>query len=167
MLDAGGRAPDFRLPDQAGTIRSLADVPGRWVILWWYPRASSKTCTLEGQVYQSMIGDFERSNATVYGACFDSVQENKDFADHESFGFPLLSDESMAVGRAYGVTREHEDPLVRKPRRVTYLIDPDQIIRRVYIVDDAESHPMQVLRDLRSLAGPVTRPAPGGPDRPR
>jgi thioredoxin-dependent peroxiredoxin len=151
MLDVGSHAPDFYLPDQGGVIRSLAGAQGRWVILWWYPRASSKTCTVQGHAFQSLAAEFDTSNAIIYGACFDSVADNKGFAEHESFGFPLLSDESMTVGRAYGVTRDHEDPPVSKPLRVTYLIDPDRIIRQVYAVTDADSHPARVLRDLKAF----------------
>ena len=153
MLAEGSRAPDFQLSDQTGTIRSLAGEPGRWVVLWWYPRASSKTCTVQGQAFQALAAEFESSDATIYGACFNSVEENKEFAARESFGFPLLSDESMVVGRAYEVSRDHEDPPVAKPRRVTYLIDPDHIIRQVYVVEDAAPHPVQVLRDLRKWQG--------------
>jgi peroxiredoxin Q/BCP len=151
MLEVGSRAPDFDLADQTGIIRSLADTPGRWVVLWWYPRASSKTCTVQGQAFQELAGEFETSNATVYGACFNSVAENKDFADREAFGFPLLSDESRNVGRAYGVAREHGDQPINKPRRVTFLIDPDRTIRQVYVVEDAAFHPRQVLLDLLAL----------------
>lgn len=150
MLEVGSQAPDFYLPDQTGAVRSLGDTPGRWVVLWWYPRASSKTCTVQGQAFHALTEEFDASNAVVYGACFNSVDENKDFADHQSFGFPLLSDESMTVGRAYGVARDHEDPPVHKPRRVTFLIDPERIIRQVYAVEDAASHPLQVLHDLRA-----------------
>ena len=41
MLDEGTVAPSFALPDQDGTIVSLDDLRGRWVALWWYPKAST------------------------------------------------------------------------------------------------------------------------------
>ena len=42
MLDAGTKAPDFSLPDQDGTSVSLSDFRGHWVLLWWYPKASTR-----------------------------------------------------------------------------------------------------------------------------
>jgi peroxiredoxin Q/BCP len=41
MLAAGTRAPDFTLPDDTGTDVSLSDQLGHWVVLWWYPKAST------------------------------------------------------------------------------------------------------------------------------
>ena len=41
MLDVGDEAPGFALPDQDGTTVSLADLAGRWVVLWWYPKAAT------------------------------------------------------------------------------------------------------------------------------
>ncbi len=41
MLSAGTPAPAFALPDQDGTIVSLADQAGSWVLLWWYPKAGT------------------------------------------------------------------------------------------------------------------------------
>jgi peroxiredoxin Q/BCP len=41
MLPEGTPAPDFTLPDQDGEDLSLADLRGRWVVLWWYPKAST------------------------------------------------------------------------------------------------------------------------------
>jgi len=157
MLAAGSRAPEFFLPDQTGTTRSLKGALGRWVVLWWYPRASSRTCTLQGHAFQSLAKEFALSGAIIYGACFNSVAENRSFAEHEQFDFPLLADESMKVGHAYGVTREHDDPAANKPKRVTYLIDPYQVVRQVYVVAEAGPHPGQVLLDLRALQGQLSR----------
>lgn len=40
-LTEGQAAPHFALPDQGGNIVDLDDLRGRWVILWWYPRAAT------------------------------------------------------------------------------------------------------------------------------
>jgi peroxiredoxin Q/BCP len=39
VLDEGTAAPDFTLPDQHGTLVSLAGFRGRWLVLWWFPKA--------------------------------------------------------------------------------------------------------------------------------
>ncbi|MCC6435909.1 MAG: redoxin domain-containing protein [Acidimicrobiales bacterium] len=41
MLDAGTDAPEFSLPDQHGGTVRLQDLRGRWVLLWWYPKAAT------------------------------------------------------------------------------------------------------------------------------
>ena len=41
MLDVNSQAPDFEAPDQYGNAVHLADLRGSWVVLWWYPKAST------------------------------------------------------------------------------------------------------------------------------
>ncbi len=41
MLDVNSQAPDFDAPDQHGNPVRLADLRGSWVVLWWYPKAST------------------------------------------------------------------------------------------------------------------------------
>ena len=41
VLEPGAAAPTFSLPDQDGVAVSLADLRGQWVLLWWYPKAST------------------------------------------------------------------------------------------------------------------------------
>jgi len=87
----------------------------------------------------------------VLGASFDPPSDNKTFADTESFGFRLLSDVDRAVGTAYGVLRPDDDPYASMPKRVSFLIDPDGVIRRTYEVKDTAAHADEVLADLDAL----------------
>jgi peroxiredoxin Q/BCP len=87
----------------------------------------------------------------VLGASFDTIEENRAFAEAESFAFRLLSDVDRAVGRAYGAARDDDDPLASLPKRVSYLIDPDGIVRRAYTVSDTAGHAAEVLADLEQL----------------
>ena len=67
------------------------------------------------------------------------------------FDFPLLSDPDHAIGRAQDVEREPDDRRFGWPQRVTYLVDPEGIVQRAYLVTDNAAHPEEVLGDLRSL----------------
>ena len=87
----------------------------------------------------------------MLGASFDTPEENKAFADAESFGFPLLSDVDRSVGTVYGATRPPDDEYASMPRRVSFLIDPDGVIRRTYEVKDTAGHADTVLADLAEL----------------
>ena len=87
----------------------------------------------------------------MLGASFDAPEENKAFADAESFGFRLLSDADRTVGTAYGVTRPPDDQYASMPKRVSFLIDPDGVIRRTYEVKDTAAHADAVLADLDEL----------------
>ena len=87
----------------------------------------------------------------MLGASFDTVEDNHAFAETESFGFALLSDTDRSVGRAYDAARPDDDPLASLPLRVSYLIDPDGVIRRAYSVKDTAGHAAEVLADLAQL----------------
>ena len=87
----------------------------------------------------------------MLGASFDTPEENRAFAEAEGFGYRLLSDEDHSVGREYEVARPDDDPLASLPRRDSYLIDPEGVIRRAYAVKDTAGHAAEVLADLRLL----------------
>jgi peroxiredoxin Q/BCP len=87
----------------------------------------------------------------IVGASFDPPEANRVFAEKFRLPFPLLSDLDRTVGERYQVRRSPEERYSRSPRRITYLIDPQGVIRRAYRVKDIEPHPSQVLDDLRRL----------------
>lgn len=92
-------------------------------------------------------------NAEILGVSYDTPEDNRAFADAQGFPFPLLSDEDHAVSEAYGTGRPPGHERYAAPRRFSYLIDPEGIVRRAYVVRDVGAHPGEVLEDLKSLAG--------------
>ncbi len=89
----------------------------------------------------------------ILGASFDTVDENRAFADDQEFPYLLLSDTDHVAGRASGVERDPDDKYAGYPRRLSFLIDPDGAVRTVYDVTDVAAHADEVLADLRRLAG--------------
>ena len=83
----------------------------------------------------------------MVGASFDTVEEQKDFAVAEGFGYPLISDPDRAIGRAYQAERNKGEDYADYPRRITYLIDPDGMIAETYDMDgqDLNAHAAEVL----------------------
>lgn len=84
----------------------------------------------------------------ILGASFDTVAENKAFAEKFSFPFLLLSDPERELGLAYGAA---DTPDAGYARRISYLIDPVGKVARVYDPVNPTSHPGQVLEDLAAL----------------
>ena len=89
----------------------------------------------------------------IVGASFDTPADNKQFADAEGFPYRLLSDHDRSVGRAYGVAKGPDEQYTDFPRRRSFLIDPDGVVRKIYDVTDTAGHPQQVLDDLIALGG--------------
>jgi peroxiredoxin Q/BCP len=89
----------------------------------------------------------------IVGASFDTPAENKAFTDEHGFGFPLLCDVDHAIGRVYGVERGADENNPAYAKRMTFLIDPDGNVAKVYDVADAGAHPGELIEDLRSIRG--------------
>jgi peroxiredoxin Q/BCP len=150
MLSESATAPGFELSDEDGRSLRLSEFRGRWVVLWWYPEAKSSGCTIQARAFQVAHEKFLERDAVVLGASFNTTEKNHDFGECESLAFPLLSDPERVAGTAYDVVRKPDEKFADKPRRVTYLIDPEGRIARSYLVTDVASHPTQVLADLES-----------------
>lgn len=106
---------------------------------------------MEGQGLRDSAQQFADANAVILGASFDAPADNLAFADAQEFPFALLSDTDRSVGTAYEVARPATDPYAQYPRRYSYLIDPDGIIRRAYDVADVAGHADEVLADIARL----------------
>lgn len=81
----------------------------------------------------------------ILGVSNDPPAENLKFKQKFDFPFDLLSDPDNAVGVAYGAA---EDRSAEKLTRISYIIDPEGRIKRVYGTVQAAEHPEQVLHDL-------------------
>jgi len=65
----------------------------------------------------------------------------------------LLCDVDRTVGRLYGAEKGADEPYPDFPKRITYLIDPEGVVAKAYVVTDAGAHPAEVLSDLQALTG--------------
>jgi len=95
--------------------------------------------------------DFVDANCSVVGISFDSPAENAAFRAKFDFPFALLSDESKEVGAAYGALREPDDNYANFSKRVSYIIDPEGVVRKSYEVSDPAGHAAEALADLAAL----------------
>jgi len=99
---------------------------------------------------RDQAADFESMNCEILGISFDAPEANKAFREKYDFPFRLLSDYDEQVGVKYE-TRDPGTDKVSFAKRLSYLIDPDGIIRKSYEVADIPAHPAEVLADLHEL----------------
>lgn len=142
MLKAGDPAPDFTLPADDGGRFALSSLRGHRVFLWFFPEADTQGCTLEGRGLRDHREYFDQSAIEVIGISFDSVADNAAFARKYNFGFRLLSDTTHEVALAYGAC---DSLKARYPERISFLIDADGRIERVYDKVDPRDHAARVL----------------------
>ena len=128
-VDVGSKAPDFTLRSQSGANVSLRDFLGRSpIVLFFYPKDDTPGCTKQACAFRDDYGQFGAVNAEVFGISSDSVGSHKSFAENNELPFALLSDEGGKVRQLYGVPKT----LGLMPGRVTYVIDKEGVVRRIF-----------------------------------
>lgn len=148
LLQVDSQAPDFQAPAADGQPLALDDFRGRWLVLYFYPKAHTSGCTREGQAFNALLQEFEALNAAVVGVSTDKAGTLAKFRDKHDFRFSLLSDTEKETAKAYGTLKEHG----KSANRVTYLIDPEGVIRAVWPKVKVDGHAEAVLARLRELA---------------
>ena len=124
-LAPGDQAPDFTLPDSTGAATSLADYRGRKVVLYFYPAAMTPGCTTEACDFRDNLNSLEAAGYQVLGISKDQPADNAEFAEQEALNFPLLSDPTLEVHRAYSAYGEKSlyGKTVEGTIRSTFVID--------------------------------------------
>jgi peroxiredoxin len=115
-------------PDRTVTLRELR---GRPVILAFYPADWSPVCGDQMALYNEVLGEFQRYDATLLGISVDGVWCHAAFARDRNLHFPLLSDfePKGAVARRYGAYRDGDG----FTERALFVIDGDGIVRWSYV----------------------------------
>ncbi|MFZ0291151.1 MAG: peroxiredoxin [Candidatus Sulfotelmatobacter sp.] len=146
---AGSQAPAFSLPSQEGAQVSLDQFRGKWVVLYFYPKDFTSGCTIEAHNFQRDIDKYTEKNAAIVGVSVDDVDSHKSFCTKEGLNFKLLADSSHAVVQKYGSIMEYNGMTLAA--RNTFLIDPNGVIRKVYLKVSPQGHSGEVLADLQQL----------------
>ena len=153
MLEIGQKAPEFSLPDQNNTTRTLQDLKGKWALIYFYPKDDTPGCRKEACTIAEVYNDFNALNIAVVGVSKDSHESHKRFAEKYSLPFTLLSDRTGDMIEAYKAQGE-KSMFGRRCigiKRVSYLIDKEGMIARVYPDVDPATHAFQILKDVKSL----------------
>ena len=150
-MKRGDRVPEFELPDQTGTVRSLssllADGP---IALFFYPAAMTPGCTKEACHFRDLAGEFAAVGATRVGISTDPVDKQAKFADSQRFDYPLLSDVDGAVATAFGVKRGLLGKFL-PVKRTTFVIDTDRTVLEVISSEvNMDTHADKALDVLRA-----------------
>jgi peroxiredoxin Q/BCP len=153
VLEPGDKAPSFSLPDETGRVRTLSEYKGKWVVLYFYPKDDTPGCTKEACAIRDVFEDFSRMGVTVLGVSKDSPESHTAFKEKYGLPFTLLSDEAGSMIEAYGAWQEKT--MFGKTgmgiARITYIINPEQSIEKVYEEVDPANHALQLLAELESI----------------
>ncbi|PWT27318.1 thioredoxin-dependent thiol peroxidase [Butyrivibrio fibrisolvens] len=150
MLEVGTKAPDFKLPDQNGTMHSLSEYKGQKVVLYFYPKDNTSGCTKQACSFADLYPQFREKGAIVLGVSKDSVASHKKFEEKYGLPFILLSDTELEVIKAYDVWKEKKNygKVSMGVVRTTYLIDEKGVIVKAMDKVKAAENPQDMLEIL-------------------
>ena len=151
-MRAGDVVPNFELPDQDGTRRSLSDLLADGpVVLFFYPAAMTSGCTREACHFRDVAADYRAAGVQRVGISRDPVAKQKQFADLHGFDYPLLSDTDGAVAQTFGVARGRLGAKLGAPvKRWTFVIGPDRrVVKVIHSELNMQTHADEALTALR------------------
>lgn len=152
VLNVGEEAPDFTLNETGGGSRSLHELRGKNIILFFYPKDDTPGCTKEACGFRDSYAEYTGVNAELLGISPDDVRSHDKFAAKYNLPFPLLADTDHQVAQAYGAWGQ-KSRYGRKYMgmiRMTYLIDPEGKVKHVWPVVKPVGHSQEVLAALNS-----------------
>ncbi len=153
QLKEGDPAPKFSATTNDGTTLSLDQLRGRPVILYFYPKDDTPGCTKEACAFRDDYAAFKKKGAVVLGVSVDPVKSHVKFVEKFKLPFQLLADEDKAIVNAYGVWGQ-KSFMGRKylgTHRVTFLVGPDGLIKKIWPEVKPVEHAKEVLAALGSI----------------
>ena len=144
QLQQGAVAPEFTLQDHTGTMRSLSEFKGSYVVLYFYPKDDTPGCTVEACTFRDNYSELQKL-VEIVGVSGDSENSHGKFIKKFQLPFPLLADVERKMIQAYGA-----DGVVF-PKRVSFLINPEGKIVKVYGKVVPADHAKQILEDVKAM----------------
>lgn len=150
QLKEGDTAPDFSAATDEGKTVSLKDFRGRKVVLYFYPKDDTPGCTVEACSFRDGISEIRAKRAEVLGVSVDGVDSHRKFKTKYSLNFPLLADTEKKLVNAYGVWKEKNmyGRTYMGTARMTFLIDENGKIQKIFPKVDVKAHSNEVLQAL-------------------
>ncbi len=152
-LKVGDPAPDFELKGSDGSMHKLSDLKGKTVVLAWFPKASTPGCTAECKSIAANGEKLRKYDAVVFTISTDEADMNARFAREVGADYPILSDPSKEVAKAYGVVNEER----KVPFRWTFYIGKDGKILAIDKEVKTASHGEDVAAKLKELGVPESK----------
>ncbi|MFG0263194.1 MAG: thioredoxin-dependent thiol peroxidase [Novipirellula sp. JB048] len=152
-IEPGNKAPAFTLKDEAGNKVKLADLKGKIVVLYFYPRDDTPGCTKQACNFRDQYETLTQLGVELLGVSPDNGESHQRFREKYSLPFPLLVDEDHAIAEKYGAWREKN--LYGKKsmgiQRSTYLIDAEGKVAKVWKRVRVDGHDEQVIDAVKQI----------------
>jgi len=146
-LKVGDKAPDFKATDEQGKTVSLSDYQGKKLVIFFYPKANTPTCTTEACNLRDNFKLLKEKGYEIIGVSADSQRKQANFKKKYNFPYPLIADVDKDVINAFEVwgPKKFMGRTFDGIHRVTFVIDESGIISKIIDKVKAKEHALQVL----------------------
>ncbi|RFA24810.1 peroxiredoxin [Alkalilimnicola ehrlichii] len=153
-IEVGKAVPNFHAPATGGETIELAELRGKNVVLFFYPKANTPGCSQEGQDFRDANEAFAALNTVVLGISRDGVKAQENFKAKYDFPFPLIADKDEAVCRLFDVIKQKNmyGRQVMGIERSTFLIAADGKLHKEWRKVKVKGHVEDVLAATQELA---------------
>ncbi|TFB11119.1 peroxiredoxin [Candidatus Marinimicrobia bacterium MT.SAG.2] len=143
----GEPAPNFSGLSTGGKTITLDDYKGRWVILYFYPKAFTHGCTIESCGLRDNYAELTKLNAEVIGVSFDDIEKQEEFKKANELPFDLISDKDKSIAKSYDTV----GLMNLYAKRKTFLIDPEGKLAYIFDKVDTATHPQDIIDVLAGI----------------
>ncbi|MBE7383268.1 MAG: peroxiredoxin [Leptolyngbya sp. SIO1E4] len=143
-LSVGVTAPDFTAQNDTGIPVTLSSLKGKTVVLYFYPKDDTPGCTKEAQSFRDNYEEYQDKDIVVLGVSMDDETSHKAFKEKYGLPFTLLADPDGAITKAYDVDGGGYS------KRVTYIINSEGIVDKVFETVKTDSHAQDILAEMGS-----------------
>jgi len=147
MPKIGDTAPDFTQPTDDGSNLTFSDLRGNIVVLYFYPRAGTSSCTKEACSFRDNMVRLTGMGVKVVGVSTDSVKRQAGFKEKNALQFPLIADKEQNVVNLYDVLKTETG----SARRTTFLIDRKGTIRHLWPKVRVPGHVDEIIAKIKEL----------------
>ena len=144
---------DFELPATGDKLFRLADLQGKTLVIYFYPKDSTPGCTSEAQQFRDLNPDFIKAGCVVVGVSRDTIRSHENFKAKQNLPFALLSDADEKLCTQFSVIRMKSmyGKQVRGIERSTFVIDGQGVLRREWRGVKTQGHAQEVLDYVTKL----------------
>lgn len=145
--------PNFTLPATGAVDFTLYPIPGKSLVIYFYPKDSTPGCTTEAQQFRDLYDRFKQAGSDIVGISRDSIKSHENFKTKFTLPFALLSDAEETVCTQFGVMKQKMmyGKQVRGIERSTFVLDSKGIIRKEWRGLKADGHAQEVLSFVQTL----------------
>ncbi len=147
------QAPNVILPNETGKIIDLKKYRPKIVVIFFYPRDNSSSCTKEVKDFSENLNFFNEASVSVFGISKDSVESHQKFVEKQNLRISLLSDAEGDVCEDFGVWKEKSmyGKNYMGIERSTFIIDQNGMVVKEWRKVKVNGHVDEVLEVIRNF----------------